>query len=64
VTSIEDFAFYSCRNLARVTIPGSVKSMGNWSFGECPKVTIYGYANTYAQSFAASKNIPFVVLGA
>ena len=35
VTTIGDFAFYHCQNLATVTIPSSVQSIGNAAFAFC-----------------------------
>jgi len=38
VTSIEDWAFYSCGNLKSVTIPPSVTSIGEAAFRDCPNL--------------------------
>ena len=35
VTKISDKAFYSCKSLTSVTIPGSIVSIGNSTFAEC-----------------------------
>ena len=59
VTSIDDFAFYSCSRLSIVTIPESVTSIGNSAFGGCgmtsitiPKgVTFIGISGFYNCSF-------------
>ena len=39
VTSIGDWAFYSCNMLASVTIPNSVTSIGQYAFSSCTGLT-------------------------
>ncbi len=39
VTSIGNFAFYSCYNLTSVTIPAGVTSIGNYAFRGCSRLT-------------------------
>ena len=39
VTSIGDYAFYSCEELKEITIPASVTSIGNYAFQECTSLT-------------------------
>ena len=39
VTSIGDYAFYSCYGLRSVTIPSSVTSIGDWAFHNCSGLT-------------------------
>ena len=39
ITSIGDYAFYSCSGLTSVTIPNSVKSIGDWAFMSCSSLT-------------------------
>ena len=38
VTSIGNFAFYSCSNITSITIPNSVTSIGDGAFVFCPKL--------------------------
>lgn len=38
-TRVEDYAFYYCVNVSSVTIPGSVKSLGEGAFGNCSSLT-------------------------
>lgn len=35
VTSIADSVFYGCTELTSITLPGSVKKVGNYAFGGC-----------------------------
>lgn len=39
VTSIGDYAFWSCSALTSITIPSSVTSIGNFAFYECKELT-------------------------
>ncbi len=63
VESIGDRAFFDCVSLESIVIPASVTSISDIAFKNCADVTIYGYADTYAQQFAAKNNIPFALVG-
>ncbi len=39
VTSIGDFAFFSCRGLTSLTIPENVTLIGDWAFSDCSGLT-------------------------
>ena len=39
ITSIGDWAFYSCDSLTSVSIPDSVTSIGDWAFNSCTSLT-------------------------
>ena len=54
--------FLRCDNLKWILIPKSVTFIGRNAFYNCDELTIYGYANSYAQTYATDNNIPFVVL--
>ena len=59
---MENWAFASCTNLTRITIPDSVTSMGQSVFSECDGLTIRGYAGSFAQKYAENYSIPFADL--
>lgn len=62
VQSIGRFAFSDCSSLTYVSIPKATTSIADNAFRNCPNVTIYGYNDSYAQQYAADKNISFVSL--
>ena len=45
VTSIGDYAFYSCEELKEITIPASVTSIGNYAFYGCSALESISVAN-------------------
>ena len=59
VTNIATNAFADCSSLTRILIPASVTSIGNTAFENCFVLSIYGYSDTVAQSFAEEYDIPF-----
>ena len=59
--TIGDIAFGNCDNLEKVYIPRSVTSISESAFSNSYP-TLYVYYNSYAQSFAISNNIPYVLL--
>lgn len=60
VQIIEDEAFYRCKNLKKIFIPKSVTEIKKDVFFNCDNLTIYGYAGSYAESYAKNNNIPFI----
>ena len=60
--TLADIAFSDCTSLTSITIPESVTSFGESVFFNCENITIYGYAGSSAETYAAENDIPFVAL--
>ena len=60
VTSIGEDAFEYCYALKKITIPSRVTRIGANAFDGCNKLTIYGYAGSYAETYAQENGILFV----
>lgn len=56
---IDWFAFYECEELAGVTIPASVSSIGYAVFDGCPNLTLRCPVGSYAEKYAQSYAIPY-----
>ena len=59
IESIGAHAFSSNENLRTVYLPGSVHTIGDWSFRDCPKLQILGFPDTKAEEFCKREKIPF-----
>lgn len=59
VAQIWEEAFKDCVSLTAVYIPASVNRIADNAFENCPLLTIYGKANSYAETFAKKHDIPF-----
>ncbi len=62
VTSIGEGAFDGCDSLTSITIPNSVTRIGDEAFKGSALETIYGYENSYAQTYAEENGYEFVPL--
>ena len=62
VTSIGDYAFWYCGSLTSIKLPEGVTSIGHMAFYGCLEdFVIYGYAGSYAETYAKAKNIKFEI---
>ena len=62
ITTIETSAFQNCISLEKIIIPKSVKYMYSNLFENCDSLTIYGYKDTEAETYANDESIPFIAL--
>lgn len=62
VKSIGRYAFYNCGALTEVTLSKNIEEIANGAFYNCPNLTMYGYYDSVAESYAQSNSIPFVYL--
>ena len=62
LSMIDDYAFIGCSSLQKIYIPASVSSIADTAFYQCPNLTIFGVADSQADYYARSNNIPFVTL--
>ena len=62
VTALGARAFNNCQALAKVLVPASVESIAEDVFNLSENVTLYGYADTAAETFAQANEIAFVVV--
>lgn len=62
VTTIESNTFRTCNALSSVTIFNAFADIGSNAFSGCHNLTIYGYANSTAQTFSAENDFAFVAL--
>ena len=61
---IPAYILADANSVAAVCIPASVTKIQDKAFdGIKDKITIYGYANTYAETYAKENNIPFALYG-
>lgn len=59
ITSIEESAFSGCYNLKNIKIPNSVTNIEESAFSDCDNLIIYGYKDSYAETYANQEFIQF-----
>lgn len=59
ITSIEESAFSGCCNLKNIKIPNSVTNIEESAFSDCDNLIIYGYKDSYAETYANKEFIQF-----
>lgn len=59
ITSIEENAFANCTSLETALIADSVTSIADTAFDNCESLTIVCLEDSYAETYAARKNIPY-----
>ena len=62
VTTIGNSAFQYCSNLITLTILGNDTRIDDTVFYDCKKMTIRGYAGSFAETYAKEHKIPFEVI--
>lgn len=61
--SIGYTAFAMCSALKSVTVPESVTDIGQGAFSGCPELTLYGCADSFAETYAQQFGLPFETIG-
>ncbi|MBQ7653708.1 MAG: leucine-rich repeat protein [Clostridia bacterium] len=59
---LADYAFDGCKDLEKVTVPDSVKNIGEGSFAGCSKATVFCNTDTAAHKYALENDILFELL--
>lgn len=62
VESITSSVFKGHEDITDIFIPSSVQLISRNEFASFENLTLYGQENSYVQEYAASKNIPFIVV--
>ena len=60
VTSIGTSAFYNCSSIISLATTENLTSIGSSAFSGCSKLTVFGYRDSYADTYCAEKDVPFV----
>lgn len=60
--SIGNYAFWQCSKIESIIIPNTVSDIGDRVFYGCDNLTIYGYANSIAQTYAQENEVDFVTI--
>lgn len=62
ITNIGDVIFEECRELTKIILPKEIVWIEKDAFSGCDNLTIYCYANSYAEKYAKENNIPYQLI--
>ncbi|MBR2892937.1 MAG: leucine-rich repeat protein, partial [Clostridia bacterium] len=60
VTTIGKYAFYNCSGIVSLETTEHLTSIGSNAFSKCSNLTVYGYRDSYADTYCTTNNVPFV----
>ena len=60
--TIERAAFAGCTSLSYVNIPANVTEISEYSFSDCPDLTLGVWFGSYGYQYAKAQNIPYILL--
>ena len=60
VTAINNYAFRNCTSLTEITIPQKTTTISSNAFSYPSKMTVYGVAGSYAETYAEAQGMKFV----
>lgn len=61
VQKLSGIIFFDAKQVREISIPDTVKEIGQFAFRGCKKIKLRVHAGSYAETYAKENNIPFVV---